>query len=97
MTDKIIDLAQAKQDREAKPEPHLSGKARCLACKKEWVAVAPVGTTTLKCPDCDCDGHMIGEVVTEGDQWICYCGWRLFRLDRHGIYCPSCGVYQKGF
>ena len=97
MTDKIIDLQQAKQDRDAKPVPHISGKARCITCKHEWVAVAPVGTTTLECPECKNDGHMIREVITYGDQWICDCGWQLFRMNRHGIYCPNCGEYQKGF
>jgi hypothetical protein len=36
----VISLLQLKKDR----EPHLSGMARCLACRHEWVAVAPVGT-----------------------------------------------------
>lgn len=97
MDEKIISLQQAKAAREAKSELHLCGKARCLTCKHEWQAVAPVGTTTLTCPACGHDGHMIGEVITAGDQWRCYCGWFLFRMDRQGIYCPQCGEYQRGF
>ncbi|TAN06136.1 MAG: hypothetical protein EPN38_09380 [Rhodanobacteraceae bacterium] len=29
----IVDIAQARQDR----TPHVSGQARCVACKHEWV------------------------------------------------------------
>jgi Zn finger protein HypA/HybF involved in hydrogenase expression len=78
-------------------EPHLSGKARCLTCKHEWVAVVPVGVTTMLCPSCGHDGHMLGEVVTHDEQWQCHCGWSLFRIDRGGVYCPQCGDYQTGW
>lgn len=71
--------------------PHQAGLARCLACKNEWPAVAPVGTTTLNCPECDCDGHFVGEILTDGDQWQCRCGYILFRMDRIGLYCAHCG------
>ena len=55
----VIDLAQAKADR----EPHLSGAAVCLACKHEWVAVAPVGTVWMECPACSLErGRYLGAV-----------------------------------
>lgn len=88
----VIDFRVKAADEPA--VPHLSGKARCLACRNEWVAVTPVGTWTLLCPSCGCDGHMIGEVVTDGDQWKCACGWLHFRIDKLGAYCPNCGVRQ---
>jgi len=32
--------------------PHLVHEAVCFYCTKMWVAVAPVGTTELECPQC---------------------------------------------
>jgi len=91
---KIIDLQKAKDER----TPHLSGKARCLTCHYDFVAVMPVGCQTVTCSKCGHDAHMLGEVVTNGDQWRCTsCRWFLFRVDRHSIYCPKCGQYQRGF
>ena len=51
----VIDFTKAK----AELDPHISGDARCLACKHEWVAVAPIGTIWLECPACkdDYDGE----------------------------------------
>lgn len=40
----IIDLEKYR--------PHVCGKARCLGCKYEWVAVAPTETIWLECPKC---------------------------------------------
>lgn len=58
----VIDLAQAKADR----EPHLSGAAVCLACKHEWVAVAPVGTVWMECPACSIErGRYNGAVMSK--------------------------------
>jgi len=79
-----------------KDAPHLSGKARCLACRYEWVAVCPVGTHVLECPECACDGHMLGEVEYESRHWRCDCGWFLFKISAmHGAYCPNCGLTQR--
>lgn len=32
--------------------PHREGQARCLACTRQWIAVAPLATTELDCPGC---------------------------------------------
>lgn len=32
--------------------PHFVHEAVCFYCTKMWVAVAPVGTTELECPQC---------------------------------------------
>ena len=90
----VIDLAQAKADR----EPHLSGAAVCLACKHEWVAVAPVGTVWMECPACSLErGRYLGAVNVGGDHWHCRCGNDLFRATPAGMYCPNCGEWQHGF
>lgn len=36
-----------------KPTKWLSGDASCAACGHIWGAVAPVGTTSLECPNCE--------------------------------------------
>jgi hypothetical protein len=32
--------------------PHFVHEAVCFYCRKKWVAVAPVGTQELECPEC---------------------------------------------
>jgi hypothetical protein len=90
----VISLQQAKQDR----EPHLKGAARCLACRHEWVAVAPVGTVWLECPQCSLErGRYVGAVGIGGEHWHCACGTDLFHATPRGLYCPNCGEWQYGF
>jgi hypothetical protein len=45
----VVSLAARREDN----TPHAAGPARCIACKHEWVAVVPAGTTDLRCPSCD--------------------------------------------
>lgn len=90
----VIDLQAEKEAR----EPHSEGKARCLACKHEWVAVAPVGTIWLECPACTLErGRFIAQHQREGDHWHCNCGCDLFYATPDGIYCPNCAEWQRGF
>jgi hypothetical protein len=35
-------------------EHYVNSGAYCVACGYEWVAVAPVGTVGLECPNPDC-------------------------------------------
>jgi Zn finger protein HypA/HybF involved in hydrogenase expression len=94
MTAEIIPLQQAKEER----EPHLSGKARCLACKHEWIAVAPMGVTWLECPACSLErGRYVAQVKKEVPHWHCDCGNNLFYVTENGYYCPNCGLDQTGF
>ena len=89
----VIDLKQAKQER----EPHVSGKARCLACKHEWVAVAPVGVIWMECPACTLErGRFVAQVERDGLHWHCNCGNDLFHATPDGFYCPNCGEWQHG-
>lgn len=86
--------------REPKPadDSHNSGKARCLDCTHEWVAVAPGGTTWLECPQCKTfKGRYLGpcQRAKGADHWHCACGNDLFHAMREGVYCPCCGEWQQ--
>ena len=90
----VIDLQAARQER----EPHSAGKARCLACKHEWVAVAPIGVTWMECPSCTLErGRFIAQHERDGEHWNCNCGCDLFYATPDGFYCPNCGEWQHGF
>lgn len=93
---------QAKADHEP-DAPHLSGAARCLACKHEWVAVAPAGpygyAGDLECPGCGvCRGQFkwpfqgppSEEIWTCGD-----CDGQLFMITKPGTRCVGCGKHQS--
>lgn len=85
----IISLSERRQAR----SPHREGPARCLNCKHEWRAVAPLGVVQLDCPQCGtCQGLFSGCSSTEGDQWKCVCGEWMFFIDIHGPYCAHCGT-----
>ena len=94
MNGNVVDFASAKEAR----EPHNTGKARCIDCKHEWVAVAPVGTVWLICPACVLErGRFIYQHQREGAHWTCHCNNDLFYVTPEGCYCPNCGEWQKGF
>lgn len=79
-------------------DPHLQGKARCVACKHEWQAVAPHGTTWLECPECHIfRGRFVGQCERDEPHWHCNCGNDLFYATARGFYCPNCGEWQSGF
>lgn len=86
---KVVDLATERLLRGI----HRTGVARCMGCKHEWAATAPVGTTDLECPSC---GTLLGVYkatsVTEFKQWQCQCGEFMFHIDERGAYCAYCGT-----
>lgn len=87
----IIDLAAYR--------PHLSGRARCMHCKHEWQAVAPVGTI-LTCPSCDLSqGAFIGATLPPDGHliWRCDCDNIFFVLRPDRIQCAHCGVTVQGW
>jgi len=94
MTSNVVSLAAHR--------PHLAGNARCTACGHEWVAVAPIGSTWLRCPVCETErGLMKGPVQpNEGElTFSCNCGCDVFgiRSNETGnvwIYCVACGTVQ---
>lgn len=81
-----------------KKDPHASGEAFCFQCRKEWIAVAPVGTVQLECPECHTMKGLfkfpfnvkVGQLVRE-----CNCGNQLFYLTPEGHLCANCGIYQR--
>jgi hypothetical protein len=87
----VIDLKQARQER----EPHLNGNARCLACKHEWVAVAPIIVTSMERPEYPLErGRYVVQFERDGEHWHCNCGNDLFYSTPDGFYCPNCGEWQ---
>lgn len=79
-------------------DPHGHGEAFCLGCGRTWIAVAPVGTTQLECPECrSMKGHWKFEFApAEGTKvWACNCGNQLFYLTPDGHLCANCGIYQR--
>lgn len=76
--------------------PHLQGPAVCLACKHEWQSVSPVGVVKLECPACGTERGVYATPVEQaGDHWVCVCSNHYFAITRQGVYCPSCGKWQK--
>lgn len=106
MNPKIVSLSAVRERKQAEAasseednSPHLSGNAVCLACKHEWVAVAPVGTIWFECPSCGTErGVMKGPCMHVGEShWTCKCGNILFHITKNAVYCPLCGKPQEGF
>lgn len=90
-SDNVVWLDAERQKR----EPHLTGRARCLACKHEWQAVAPVGAVWLACPACSLNrGRLLNHVEWPDPVWHCACGCDLFYVAEDAICCPNCGEAQ---
>jgi hypothetical protein len=90
----VIDFGQARQER----EPHVTGLAVCLNCKAEWSAVAPVGTFTFTCPECNTDHGVLKGTVLYGEEvFTCRCGCDLLRASRNNLYCAHCGAPHNPF
>lgn len=92
MTD-VIDLKQRILER----GHHRAGPARCLNCKHEWEAVAPIGVCDMECPSCGThQGVFKGVSNTEFAQLQCNCGEFTFFIDEHSAYCAHCGNRPEG-
>lgn len=95
MTAEVISLAAHR------PDPHLSGEARCTGCAHEWVAVAPVGVWQLECPSCR-TMHGVWRFPVGGDEddpvLFCNCGCEAMtaylREGRTYLRCMRCGTDQ---
>lgn len=85
----VIDMASRR------PSPTMEGKARCLACDHDWIAVAPTGTASLECPSCGLNTGRYVNLAVRSDHahWECACGNDLFHLTPEGSYCPVCGAW----
>lgn len=76
----------------------LSGRALCCSCQHEWVAVSPVGTDWLGCPECHLMKgryfyHVEPKVGTQ--MWVCGCGCNVFTVSPECVYCVGCGAEQE--
>lgn len=91
----IVSMQKEREER----EPHLSGAAACLVCHHSWVAVAPVGTYELECPECrSTKGYFVNAVVRGDELFVCNCGCDVFRIHRaHGPYCVNCALPAQGW
>jgi hypothetical protein len=90
-----------KRPHRQKPEDGWSsGEAVCIACKKRWVAVAPVGVRWLECPSCGANKGIFSNPfgAQEGDSvFICnHCGGEALTAYYHDnlfyLRCMGCGV-----
>ena len=96
---KIVSLDKVREAR----SPHMTGKAVCLDCRHEWVAVMPVTSDTtcigaqwLECPECTLErGRFRFHTTSPGLHWTCNCGCDLFFVTDKHFYCPNCGAVQR--
>lgn len=82
---------------EVEPEeiPHISGDAICSNCNNQWVAVAPVGTDDIECPECRTFRANFKYFCAPSDDspiFQCNCGETLFWITPKGCLCRGCGV-----
>lgn len=96
MSDNVVDLAKAREER----EPHWAGIALCLHCRHEWDTTAPMDTLDrLECPSCGTHrgaiknnfGAAVGDAVL-----TCRCGCTVLtavrRVDAVRLICVACGT-----
>lgn len=81
-------------------QPHLTGEAKCMACRHEWVAVVPDGTEEpMECPKCGTNKGRFKypySVPKGAAMWVCNCGNDLFyKLSTGHLMCPNCGEYHE--
>jgi hypothetical protein len=83
----VIDFDKEKK----KYLTHITGEARCVACKHEWVGEWPVGEYLFKCPSCGLvKGMTKGFINPQEDEHECSCGNSLFILTPSGTKCINC-------
>lgn len=81
-------------------DQHLTGVGRCVSCRHEWRAVAPVGVDWMQCPSC---GLMRGRFMhpvcpKDGEKvWTCACGCDVFMILANPVaaMCIGCGTEQR--
>lgn len=93
----IIDLATIRRQKAEADEPAMTGQARCLDCRHEWTAVAPIGARWLECPACGLGKGQFVKPIYPDEVWTCACGNDLFVLGRNNIFCPVCGSPQHPY
>jgi len=84
----VIDFATAKKEL----SPHVAGRARCLTCKHEWAAVAPIGMEWLECPECSVErSRFIYPFEREFPIGIVIVGMTCSTLPQKGFIAPIAG------
>ena len=83
MTDKVVNILDYK--------PHMTGKAICLHCKHEWVAVSPVGVDTLECSECGLMKGVYSNIIMPETAFQCGCGNCFFVISPDNFICTHCG------
>jgi Zn finger protein HypA/HybF involved in hydrogenase expression len=99
MPSKVIHLRTPQSPTEPSDDatPHATGQAICLHCQHSWVAIAPVGTIDLECPECKLPKGAFNYACVPPDDvkvWECHCGNQLFYITPEGHWCPNCGNYN---
>jgi hypothetical protein len=90
---KVIDLNAYKEEH----EPHKQGPAKCMGCKHEWQAVAPLECIEFfECPSCSAMKGFFVRPVSRFQYPIltCNCGNDLMHVTQSGTYCVNCGQWQ---
>lgn len=74
--------------------PHLSGIAKCLACKHEFNGVCRVGDLGMDCPKCGTHrGVFVYQPQGSDAIFECNCGCHQFALERAlTLRCLHCGT-----
>lgn len=99
----ITDLSQYRESKLAADEGEadegrtLTGPARCLHCRHEWVAVCMEGTTSMECPECSLMQGVFVHRVTAGKgeyRFVCNCGCDTYMVNIDGVTCSHCGVFN---
>lgn len=88
--DNIVSLDQFKKDN----EPHCSGVAKCIGCKHTWVAIAPVGTFHLECPNCETFKGVFDGLAMPQLRYECSCGCDLFFITPSEVVCSLCAMVK---
>lgn len=90
----VVSLQEWKEEN----RPHWTGPCVCIECRKEFVAVAPMGVLWVECPDCGLTkGHPKHPFsCREGEAlFVCGCGSEaltaFFRSGQLHIMCMACG------
>lgn len=98
--DNVVQFGKRKDEPQ---KAHLSGSAKCLACKHEWVAVTEITNSEgyqgdLECPECGCHrGQYVWpfQGPPEEEVWTCiHCDSQLFMITRPGTRCVGCGAHH---
>jgi hypothetical protein len=92
----VVDISSRRHD------PHMTGKAKCLQCSHEWIAVAPVGTSEMECPSCSATKGFwrhLCNFESASAVFVCViCGCQAITAARYpdGVHlmCMGCGAEQ---